>query len=60
MPKYKLIYFNAKGMGETIRWIFAVSKTEYEDCRLESKDWAQEKPSESRKYMLFPHCFQYC
>ena len=46
MAKYKLIYFDAKGMGEAIRWLFAASNTEYEDCRLETKAWVAEKPSE--------------
>ncbi|XP_055335400.1 probable glutathione S-transferase 8 [Paramacrobiotus metropolitanus] len=33
--KYRLNYFNAKGSGEVIRWIFAYAGVEYEDNRLD-------------------------
>ncbi|XP_077999241.1 hematopoietic prostaglandin D synthase-like [Glandiceps talaboti] len=33
MPKYKLIYFNARGRAEVIRMIFAVAGVEYEEVR---------------------------
>mmetsp|Transcript_127482 Transcript_127482/g.271827 ORF Transcript_127482/g.271827 Transcript_127482/m.271827 type:complete len:227 (-) Transcript_127482:97-777(-) len=33
MPTYKLQYFDARGVAETIRYMFAVAKVEYEDAR---------------------------
>jgi len=44
MPQYKLFYFNLKSRGELIRYIFAVANVQYEDVRIEFKDWAAEKP----------------
>lgn len=32
--QYKLIYFNARGLGETIRFIFAYAGVDYEDERI--------------------------
>ncbi|XP_066941846.1 hematopoietic prostaglandin D synthase-like [Macrobrachium rosenbergii] len=39
MPEYKLIYFNAKGRAELIRWIFAYGGIPYTDERIEKDDW---------------------
>lgn len=33
MPSYKLVYFDARGVCEVARFMFAVSATEYEDFR---------------------------
>ncbi|XP_055962617.1 hematopoietic prostaglandin D synthase [Sorex fumeus] len=44
MPNYKLIYFNMRGRGEIIRYIFAYLNIEYEDHRIEQADWPQIKP----------------
>lgn len=33
MPSYKLVYFDIRGLAETSRFLFAVSKTPYEDVR---------------------------
>jgi glutathione S-transferase len=33
MPTYKLQYFDARGVAETIRFCFAAAKVEYEDAR---------------------------
>ena len=44
MPTYKLSYFNARGGGEAIRFIFAQAGVEYEDNRLTSEQWAEFKP----------------
>ncbi|KAJ8022783.1 putative glutathione S-transferase 5 [Holothuria leucospilota] len=43
MPTYKLTYFNAKARGETARWIFALAGQEYEDNRIDLKDWPEVK-----------------
>merc|ERR1719265_2890410 len=34
MPTYKLCYFDIRGLAETARLLFAISKTPYEDIRL--------------------------
>jgi len=41
---YKLYYFNVRGLGETIRLIFAAAGQEYEDFRFEKEDWPNHKP----------------
>lgn len=43
MPAYKLHYFSSRGMGETIRQIFAVAKQDYEDVRYQLADFQQHK-----------------
>jgi len=45
MPSYKLIYFNVKGRGETVRLCFAAAGIKYEDHRIDHKDWAALKPN---------------
>ena len=45
MPTYKLTYFDARGRGETIRFVFAQAGVEYEDNRITKEEWAQLKPS---------------
>ena len=46
MPSYKLIYFDFRGRGELIRFMFAQAGVSYEDKRiaLNSKEWADLKP----------------
>ena len=46
MPEYKLIYFNARGRAELVRWIFAYGDIPYTDERFEMEDWPTKKPSE--------------
>lgn len=43
MPSYKLIYFNIKGRAEIPRLIFAAAGQEYEDERIDFKEWPQRK-----------------
>lgn len=38
-PKYKLTYFNSKGIIEPLRYIFAYKNVDYEDCRISKDDW---------------------
>ncbi|KAK7076171.1 hypothetical protein SK128_007051 [Halocaridina rubra] len=45
MPEYKLIYFDAKGRAELIRWIFAYGKIPYTDERININDWPAIKPT---------------
>ncbi|KAG8511626.1 Hematopoietic prostaglandin D synthase, partial [Galemys pyrenaicus] len=43
MPYYKLTYFNMRGRGEIIRYIFAYLDIKYEDHRIEQADWPEIK-----------------
>ncbi|KAG0711910.1 Hematopoietic prostaglandin D synthase [Chionoecetes opilio] len=45
MPEYKLIYFNARGHAELVRWIFAYGDIPYTDDRFEMEDWPDKKPT---------------
>lgn len=48
MPsKYKLIYFNARGRAEHIRFIFAYAGIEYDDERIPREKWPELKKSKS-------------
>nr|CAD7259031.1 unnamed protein product [Timema shepardi] len=44
-PKYKLIYFNVKALGEPIRFLLSYGKQEFEDYRLENEQWPTLKPT---------------
>ncbi|KAG4075479.1 hypothetical protein HA402_003304 [Bradysia odoriphaga] len=44
-PTYKLTYFSIKGLGETLRILFAYGGIKYEDVRIEEKDWPALKPT---------------
>lgn len=46
MPEYKLIYFNAMGRAEMVRWLFAYGGVAYTDERIEREDWPEKKKSE--------------
>ena len=39
MSQYKLIYFNAMGLGELPRYIFAYAGQDYEDYRFKDEGW---------------------
>lgn len=46
MPdKYTLFYFDGRGRGEFIRYIFAQADVPYEDVTISHDDWQKEKPS---------------
>jgi glutathione S-transferase len=44
-PKLKLTYFAGRGRAEITRWIFAEAGIEFEDNRIEGKDWGKLKDS---------------
>jgi len=33
MPSYKFIYFDGRGAGERVRWLFKIAKVDFEDVR---------------------------
>lgn len=46
MPsKYKLTYFNGRGLAEPLRWLLAYSGEEFEDNRFEKNEWPSIKPT---------------
>lgn len=49
-PNYKLIYFNARGRAEHIRFIFAYAGIEYEDERIPREKWLELKKSKFYHY----------
>ncbi|XP_071440034.1 uncharacterized protein [Hetaerina americana] len=42
-PKYKLTYFDAAGLAEPIRFLFAYGGADYEDVRFQRDEWPQLK-----------------
>jgi glutathione S-transferase len=44
MTEFKLVYFNARGRCEPIRYIFAYADQVYEDFRIVQSDWHIYKP----------------
>lgn len=42
-PRYKLIYFDARGIGEAIRLIFVYANESFVDERLTKKQWLRIK-----------------
>lgn len=44
-PKYKLTYFNLKGLAESIRILFSYGGIQYEDNRIDRANWAAFKAS---------------
>ena len=45
-PKYKLNYYQLRGRGELVRFIFAQIDVKYEDNRLSFEQWANVKAGE--------------
>uniref|UniRef100_T1JF51 glutathione transferase n=1 Tax=Strigamia maritima TaxID=126957 RepID=T1JF51_STRMM len=50
-PKYRLLYFDVRGLGESIRFLFAHLKIDYEDVRFPhdggmSAEWKKLKPKQ--------------
>ena len=53
MSTYKLTYLNARGKGEYIRLVLAAAGVQYEDFRIDLKDWPQHKSSTFILFELF-------
>ena len=49
MPQYKLIYFDAKGRGEGLRWILVQAGADWEDVRVTQETWPPMKPGMAPK-----------
>ena len=43
---YKLLYFQARGRGEFIRFAFLIAGVEFEDCRMDFETWQTLKAGE--------------
>lgn len=43
--KYKLIYLNARGRAEVARYLFALGRCTFEDCRVDMAQWPAVKPT---------------
>ncbi|CAF1035103.1 unnamed protein product [Adineta steineri] len=43
MPTYELFYFNARGLAEVLRLIFAAANEKYDDTPIELDQWAAHK-----------------
>jgi hypothetical protein len=60
MPEYKLTYYDIKGLGEPVRYIFAVAGVDYEDYRIHKDDTTYPKlPAElkeSKRYNPAKNC----
>ena len=50
MPQYKLIYFDAKGRGEGLRWILVQAGADWEDVRVTQETWPPMKPGLTPKH----------
>ncbi|XP_068088603.1 hematopoietic prostaglandin D synthase-like isoform X1 [Hyperolius riggenbachi] len=45
MAQYKLTYFEFRGKGELIRYLFACMNIEYEDYKIDFSEWPQHRSS---------------
>jgi hypothetical protein len=49
--KYRLTYFDVRGLGEPIRMIFQYEGVPFNDVRLSMEEWAEFKESRLRELM---------
>ncbi|KAJ8044173.1 Hematopoietic prostaglandin D synthase [Holothuria leucospilota] len=47
MPRYKLIYFNARARAEVVRYMMELKDISYEDHRIQFEKWPELRPSKS-------------
>jgi hypothetical protein len=52
MPTYKFTYFNVRGLGEHIRFIFIAAGVPFEDDKIPTDKWPELKAS---KYPAEPY-----
>lgn len=50
MTKYKLTYFNFIALGEPIRYLLSYGGVDFEDNRIEWRDWPKIKPSKLKSF----------
>jgi hypothetical protein len=48
VPKYKLIYFDTRGICEPIRMLFHYAKVPFDDLRISRRKWLAMKDSKSK------------
>ena len=53
MPTYKLMYLNATGIGEPIRFLLNHCGIKFEDMRITFDEWPKYKPSMLSLYILY-------
>ena len=53
MPAYKLCYFNARGLAEMCRLVFAEAGVSFEDVRYTGEEWSKHKPGTMRHVKIF-------
>ena len=53
MSEYKLIYFDARARGETMRLLFALKGHSYTDVRVQQSEWPALKPSKPMYIQIF-------
>jgi Glutathione S-transferase, N-terminal domain len=51
--KYKLVYFDARGRGEPIRWIFEYAGKSYEDVRVKHNEWPALKATSPQGHLPY-------
>lgn len=51
-PKYTLTYFNVKGYGEPIRWLFSYADIEFENVTIDFEEWKQSIKASEYKILL--------
>ncbi|EDV25617.1 expressed hypothetical protein [Trichoplax adhaerens] len=54
MPSYRLTYFNSRGRGEIIRYLFALAGVPYEDVRVTSEEWKKMKSDSKAPFGQLP------
>jgi glutathione S-transferase len=57
MTDYKLMYFDGRGLGELIRYIFIVADVPFEDFRWKESDWPIFRPQMPLGYCTFTEVF---
>jgi hypothetical protein len=58
MPAYKLTYFDARGIAEMTRLLFAAAGVKYEDCRVTREQFEELKASKF-KYIGMGYMLKY-
>lgn len=52
--RYRLVYFNIRGLAEPIRWMFSIAGVDFVDERINLEDWKDEKERFSKHVGQLP------